>query len=211
MVYWGAAFARDPPTTLLPSDMRTVASILLIMMLAAAARAQAGDVRPRAGAYLDISPGYAGVSLTTSGCSASTCSASQNVGGMGWSISIGGTFDPHWRLGAQLDSRPTTFGASETEQVLFYTIAGTWYPMEESSLWIRANVGVGGVTLNGGSENTLAVGAGIGYDWFPFRSELAVSPWVSYLAQVTSGNLGGSNGLAQVKMLSVGLAVGLRH
>ncbi|HUO53052.1 MAG TPA: hypothetical protein VMT93_11060 [Gemmatimonadaceae bacterium] len=187
------------------------ASLALLLTAAAGAAAQSPEERPRSGAYVDISPSYGSIQLTTAGCTGTDCIASQSVSGLAWSLAIGGTIDPNWRIGLQVDTHTSSFGAATNSVVSFYTAAGTWYPFEDGSLWIRANVGLGQVRLNGITSSSASVGGGIGYDWFPFHSDLAVMPWVSYIAQISPGSLGGQAGTAQATIWQIGLAVGLRH
>jgi len=196
--------------------MRFVPSSVCIALLSAAAQAQSPDERPREGAYIDVSAAYAGVGLSTSGCAGADCISSQSTGGLAWSVALGMTLNAHWRLGLQLDTRPATFGAGVTEEADFYTFAGTWYPMEDKSFWIRGNLGLGTVKLTmssppPASATTAAFGGGIGFDFFPSRWQFAIVPFASYLAQVTSADLGGAHGRAQMRMLQAGVAFGLRH
>ena len=188
-----------------------------LVLLAAAlvtalpALGQAPSDRPRFGAYIDASISFGAYSLDPSGCTGSSCAPSNSAKGFAWGLSLGGTFNPNWRLGIQMNNYTTQFSNAYHASITFFTLAGTWYPSENNSLWIRANLGLASVHVAPSGGTTIAGGAGIGYDLFPVGTEVSVTPWVGYLAQITSVPLGGQNGSVRAQLLEIGVALGLRH
>jgi hypothetical protein len=181
------------------------------LVIALPALGQAPSDRPRFGAYIDASVAYGSYGLNPSGCTAPSCPPGTNAQGFAWGVSLGGTFNPTWRLGIQMNNYTTDFSAAYHAAITFFTLAGTWYPSENASLWIRANIGLASVHLPAAGGTTFAGGVGIGYDLFPVGTEVSVTPWVDYMTQITSVPLGPGNGSVRAQLFEVGVALGLRH
>ena len=180
------------------------------------ARGQAPSDRPRFGAYIDASVTFGSLGLNPSGCTASSCPPGNSARGFAWGLSLGGTIDPTWRLGIQMNNYTSQFSDAYHAAITFFTVAGTWYPSENNSLWFRANLGLASAhVLSSGlfsiGGTTFAAGVGLGYDFFPIGTEVSVMPFVDYMAQITSVPLGGPNGSVRAQLFEAGVALGLRH
>ena len=181
------------------------------LVIALPALGQAPSDRPRFGAYIDASLAYGAYSLNPSGCASSSCPPSNSATGFAWGVSLGGTFNPNWRLGIQMNNYTTEFSDAFHASITFVTLAGTWYPSENNSLWIRANIGLASVHVAPAGGTTFAGGVGVGYDLFPVGTEVSVTPWMDYMTQITSVPLGGQSGSVRAQLLELGVALGLRH
>ena len=198
--------------------VRVSGPLLALTLLAPAAAAQSPATARRGGAYISAGVSYGSYLVSSNyfgNPGNAAYSQSQRASGFAWSFQIGGTLDPNWRFGAQMNNYTSSFSADTAVLIVFYTAAATFYPSETKSLWIRGNLGFGSLRLTNGSEGGIAGGLAVGYEWYPFSPEFAITPWASYMAQFTdktmSGNVGTSGGSARVQFLEVGVGFGLRH
>lgn len=188
-----------------------LAALAAALVTALPALAQNPSERPRFGAYIDASVSYGSYDLNPSGCTSGNCAPAGKATGFAWGLALGGTFNPTWRLGAQMNNYTSKFSDASTADITFFTMAGTWYPSEDHSLWIRANLGLASLRLLSSGETGLAGGVGIGYDFYPIGPDVSVAPWADYMAQILSVPLGGAHGSARVQLFEFGIALGLRH
>jgi len=164
----------------------------------------AGARRQTEGFYGSIGVGYGSLSVTCTDCE------SNNTNSMSFYAGAGGTLSQKWRLGAEYDMwRKSEDGF--TLSVGYFLANATLYPSANNDLWIKFGAGYTNATGSGGgsssSSNGGAAGAiGLGYDWHVTEGGLALIPYLSYDAQLTS-----SGGEGKANVFQVGVGIGYRH
>lgn len=187
----------------------------LVALVAGTAGAQTAG---RAGFYGSAGIGYGSASNSID--ADGSTSASQS--GLTITAGLGTGLGKQWRLGVQFDylkGSTTKYGGSTDVTTTFYTAALAYYPSMTMPIWIRANLGYGNLSgTNSGqsaSEGGFAGGLGVGYDWMPGKSDLAVIPFIAWQTQFSKGTFGGAFSGTGAKgsgsIFQIGASIGLRH
>jgi hypothetical protein len=176
-----------------------------------AAAAPDGAPTVRKGFFVSAGAGYGSAGIDCTGCQTNR---ENSVAGY---FRIGGTLNPHLRLGIESDGwAKTVFGVDE--QVGFLTGDLYVYPSVSNNFWIKGGAGLA-MAKESDSHDELkatgvAVGAGIGYDWNVSGGNFVIVPYASYLRQV-SGNIklnGSDTGVSpNTNLLQIGIGLGYRH
>lgn len=105
------------------------------------------------------------------------------------SLRLGGTPDPHLRLGGEVSVWWNTFfddGIQDniTESLTAFTLIGQFYPILSSGLFIKGGAGIGRSAAepefgSGVSETGFVFLAGVGYD-IPLGRKVALTPSVDF-------------------------------
>jgi hypothetical protein len=170
-----------------------------------------GTSNVRQGFFVSVGGGYGSAGINCEGCS-----TNRESGPVAY-VRVGGTVNPHLRLGIESDGwAKTSFGVDE--QIVFATADLYVYPSTATNFWIK-----GGFGLAAGKESNdvnelkatgAAVGAGIGYDWNVSGGNFVLVPFATYLRQL-SGNIkanGADTGVsANADIFQFGIGLGYRH
>lgn len=199
-----------------------VAGLLAVSISAVKASAQAPsadshtsatDKAPivRKGFFIGGGFGYGSAGLDCNGCP-----SDRENGPVGY-IRLGGTINPHLRIGVESNAwAKTSFGVDE--QIAFVTADLYVYPSVSSNFWVKGGVGVAEGKASGDIDELKAtgvgIGAGIGYDWSVGGGNFVIVPFATYLRQL-SGNIklnGSDSGVsANANLLEIGVGLGYRH
>jgi outer membrane protein with beta-barrel domain len=165
----------------------------------------------RKGMYVGGAIGYGSAGISCTGCS------SDRENGLAGYFRIGGTVNPHLRLGIESDGWMKTVQGVD-EQIGFLTADAYLYPSVSNNLWIKGGFGLAMSKESDATDEMKATGtgvaAGIGYDWAPGGGSFAIVPYASYHRQL-SGNMkfnGEDTGVSpNTNVFQVGFGIGYRH
>jgi hypothetical protein len=165
----------------------------------------------RKGMYVGGAIGYGSAGISCNGCS------SDRENGLAGYFRIGGTINPHLRLGIESDGWAKSLHGVD-EQIGFLTADAYLYPSVSNNFWIKGGFGFAMSKESDDVDELKATGtgvaAGIGYDWSPRGGSFAIVPYASYHRQL-SGNMkfnGEDTGVSpKTNVFQVGFGIGYRH
>ena len=165
----------------------------------------------RKGMYVGGALGYGSAGISCNGCS------SDRENGLAGYFRIGGTINPHLRLGIESDGWAKTVQGVD-EQVGFLTADAYLYPSVSNNFWIKGGFGFAMSKESNDTDELKSTGtgvaAGIGYDWNPGGGNFAIVPYASYHRQL-SGNMklnGSDTGVSpNTNIFQLGFGIGYRH
>jgi hypothetical protein len=188
----------------------SLAFTLVAALSTMSAAAQAPQSSQRHGFYIGGGFGYGSAGMTCDGCTA------DRTNGMSGYLKLGGTLNPHLRLGVESNGwYKSEDGVDQT--IGFFSGDAYWYPSVSNNFYLKGGVGYSRYKASGGGNSleTNGVGAafGAGYD-FQVAQSLAVTPFFNYLRQFSgqasfNGESLGQNGNANVFQFGVG--IGYQH
>jgi hypothetical protein len=176
-----------------------------------AAAIPASEPTTRKGLFVGGALGYGSAGISCNGCS------TDRENGLAGYFRIGGTINPHLRLGIESDGWAKTIQGVD-EQIGFLTADAYVYPSASKNFWVKGGFGF---AMSKESDNTdelkatgTGVAAGIGYDWNVRGGNFAIVPYASYHRQL-SGNMkfnGTDTGVSpNTNIFQVGFGLGYRH
>lgn len=165
----------------------------------------------RQGFFISGGFGYGSAGIDCDGCS-----KDRENGPVAY-IRLGGTINPHLRVGIESDGWAKTVEGVD-EQIGFLTADLYVYPSVSSNFWIKGGVGIAAAKESDDSDEVKAsgvgVGAGIGYDWNVGGGNFVIVPFAAYLRQL-SGKIKfddvDSGVSANTNILQIGVGLGYRH
>jgi hypothetical protein len=180
-------------------------------MSTTAAAVPAAAPSTRKGFFMSAALGYGSAGINCDGCSAN------RENGLSGYLRIGGTVNPHLRLGIESDGWAKTIQGVD-EQIGFLTADAYVYPSVSKNFWIKGGFGAAMSKESDNVNEIKAVGtgvaAGIGYDWNLRGGNFAIVPYASYHRQL-SGNLkynGTDSGVSpNTNIFQFGFGLGYRH
>jgi hypothetical protein len=176
-----------------------------------AAAAPDGSPTIRKGFFVSAGAGYGSAGIDCDGCT------SDRENGVAGYFRIGGTINPHLRLGIESDGWAKTVQGID-EQVGFLTADLYVYPSVSNNFWIKGGFGLALAKESDSQDELKATGAGvaggIGYDWNVSGGNFVIVPYATYLRQL-SGNIklnGSDSGVsANANLFQFGIGLGYRH
>jgi len=192
----------------------------LAAVSATVASAQGVD---RKGFYGDIGANY---SAPNQSITNGSFTDKDTQGGIAYVLGLGWGLNDSWRVGLQVDYMKVTDVFKNDEgpgidgTVMFYTVAGTWYPNPKKDIWVRLNLGYGSdkIEFSGASSTAsgFAGGIGVGYDWLLGKEKaFAVTPYISYMDLFKTGDFGGDlsgEGITgKYAAFQIGVTLGYKH
>ena len=165
----------------------------------------------RQGLYVGGALGYGSAGISCNGCS------TDRENGLAGYFRIGGTVNPHLRLGIESDGWAKTIQGVD-EQIGFLTADAYVYPSVSNNFWIKGGFGFAMSKESNNTDELKAVGtgvaAGVGYDWNVGGGSFAIVPYASYHRQL-SGNMklnGTDSGVSpNTNIFQLGFGIGYRH
>lgn len=182
------------------------------MAAQAASQATAGAMNEsRKGFFVSGGLGYGSAGLDCDGCT------SDRENGLSGYFRIGGTIDPHVRLGFESNGWVKSTNGVDT-QIAFWTGDIYIYPSVSNNFWLKGGVGLATAKASDDTQdlksNGVAVSAGVGYDWAVNHGNFVIVPFAGYLRQL-SGKVkfnGEDTGVsANADLFQVGIGLGYRH
>jgi hypothetical protein len=150
------------------------------------------------------------------GVNCGVCATNRESGPVAY-VRIGGTINPHVRLGVESDGWARThFGLHE--QLAFLTGDLYVYPSASANFWIKGGFGVAARKETHEADELRSSGAamagGVGYDWKVGNGNFVITQFATYLRQLSSKMKvdrvdTGVSASADVYQLGIGL--GYRH
>jgi hypothetical protein len=158
---------------------------------------------PRRGFWLSGGLGYGGAVIGCDGCQ-----NDRQSGGTGF-IALGGTLNPHFRLGAESDAwLKEQHGVSSAFGTL--VLVGYFYPSPTGRFFLKGGAGLANVHLSGfgQSEDHEGFGVlfGVGTD-VPVGSKISLTP----TAAIDAGFLGAVDGVRGVNFSTLQLGLGVTY
>jgi hypothetical protein len=207
---------NNPRPTIMEHRSLLLVTLFLITSPATIARAQSaatndGAIPFRHGFFVS-----AGAGIGSGVIDCSTCSRDRKAGPVAY-VRVGGTINPHLRLGIESDGwKTTTFEIDD--KVAFVTADLYLYPSVTNNFWIKGGFGLAAAKESVPGHEVKASGAafagGIGYDWKVGHGDFVIGQFATYLRQV-SGTVnidGADSGLsASTNILELGIGLGFRH
>jgi opacity protein-like surface antigen len=187
--------------------------VALFATVCMAAPAVGQAVSPaRQGFYISLGLGYASVDATGS---QGGFTPSELKTGLGGYFALGGTINPHLRIGFESDAYTKEFQGLTVTAAL-YSGSLSFYPSVDNNLWFKVNLGYVLVGESGDgvstSEGGFGAGVAIGYDILPGNGKFAIIPYAMYVAQITGGTFDADPGETwKAHMFQIGVGFGYKH
>jgi hypothetical protein len=176
----------------------------------------------RHGFYGSIGVGYG---MTRIGADLTGSVEWENASGATYYAAAGFAPNPHLRLGAEWnyietnDAFSSYFGSGVSATTMFFSVSVTYYPSLKNNFWMKADVGLANLSGARGSlsasEEGLAGGIGVGYDWRIGQSNFVIIPFANYFLQFSpsefDGVLQGTRDSGTARLLQIGVGAGYRH
>jgi hypothetical protein len=124
-----------------------------------------------------------GAAAGSVGMDCSICSSTRLTGASGY-VRMGGTLNPHWLLGGEIDAWTRSIGGV-SKTVASAAVTASWYPSRTGGFFVK--FGLGALTYRSGDapnnlEMTGASGIfGLGYD-VPISPSLSLTPFLNSIA-----------------------------
>lgn len=200
---------------------RSVVSLGILALFAASASAQSsaptttssssGPTAVRSGFFIEVGLAYGSAGIRCDGCS------SDRESGPSGDIHLGGTINPHLRIGVESNGWAKTVNGVDEQ---FGVLSGVLYvyPSATNNFWVKGGAGYAVAKESDNFDEIKAEGVGIsvglGYDWAVGGGNFVIVPYAGYLRQL-SGNVkldGSDTGVAaHADLLQVGVGFGYKH
>lgn len=168
-------------------------------------------VSGRSGFFIGGGLGAGSAGLACDGC------GSDRSNGLSGYFRIGGTVNPHIRLGFESNGWLKTENGVD-EQVAFWTGALYLYPSLHNNFWLKGGAGLATARETAGSDELksdgAAVSVGAGYDWAVGGGSFVIVPFAGYLRQLSGKATfdGSDTGVsANANIFQFGLGLGYKH
>lgn len=164
--------------------MKGIAVVLALVALASPAQAQRkGGFVARQGIWVALGGGYGSLGISCSFC------GTDREGGASGMFGIGGTLSSHMTVGLETNGfYKTTNGVDVIDGQASASLH--YYPSPTGNIFIRGSVGYSHLSLDDGTDEVTAggagVGLGVGYDFYVGKT-VSITPYFNYLFAL-SGN-----------------------
>ena len=142
---------------------------------------------------------------------------SNSANGLSGNFHIGGTINPHFRVGLETNGWVHSENGVDS-QVGFFTGAVYLYPSVHNNLWLKGGVGYALAKATDNVDELKADGVGlsaaIGYDWAVTQSNFVIVPYAGYLRLMNGSSKFDGTDLgvnSSVELFQFGIGLGFRH
>jgi hypothetical protein len=199
--------------------LASILAVALSPMISNAQSTSSASQTPASSTTPSVRQGFfisGGLGYGSAGIDCDGCSKDRENGPVAY-IRLGGTINPHLRIGVESDGWAKTISGVD-EQIGFLTADLYVYPSVSSNFWIKGGVGIATAKESDNSDevkaNGVGVAVGIGYDLNVGGGNFVIVPFAGYLRQL-SGTIkfdGADSGVsANTNILQFGVGLGYRH
>jgi hypothetical protein len=177
----------------------------------AAAQSASSTSSLRKGFFASGGMGYGSAAIDCEGCQ-----RNRESGPVAY-VRLGGTINPHLRLGIESDGwAKTNFGVYE--QIVYVTGDLYVYPSASGNFWMKGGFGVAAgketYQVNRVESTGTAVAVGVGYDWKVGGGNFVIEQFATYLRQLNGTIVvnGADSGVSPTtNVIQLGVGLGYRH
>lgn len=170
---------------------------LAVLALAGATRLEAQTAHPqtRQGFWISVGLGSGSAGMSCDGCT------NDSESGLSGNLKLGGTLRPNLLVGAETNGFTKSKDGID-DRMSFLSAIAQYYPMVENGFYVKAGLGLAGVSSDDGTDKLTATSlgyqVGAGYDW-RLAQNFSLTPYLNYLR--------GTSGDAKLNSQSTGVKV----